>query len=150
MNMDTLRIATAAILIMSLATTALADDVWHATRTLLPGDVLRSDDIVAGPLARPVPQAVPASRAIIGLEVKRRLYDGRVLTDHDIGAPAVVKASAQVDVIWKEGGLSLTLAGRALEDGAMGDEIRVFNPMSSRTIRGTVVGDGVVEVRSQQ
>ena len=64
------------------------------------------------------------------------------------GPRSAVKASTPVDVIWKVGGLSLELDGRALEDGALGDEMRVLNPMSSRTIRGKVVGDGMVEIRS--
>jgi flagella basal body P-ring formation protein FlgA len=137
------------LLMLSATAPAFADDVWHATRTLMPGDVLAADDVVAGAMVRPVPDAVPASREIVGLEVKRRLFNGRILTSHDIGARSAVKSSSQVEVIWKVAGLSLELQGRALEDGALGDEIRVLNPMSSRTIRGTVVGDGMVEMRSE-
>ena len=61
-----------------------------------------------------------------------------------------MKSNTPVNVVWKAGALSLELAGRALEAGAVGDEIRVLNTMTSRTIRGTVVGDGMVEIRSGQ
>ena len=137
-----------ALLILAAALPAFADDVWHATRTLMPGDTVRAEDVVAHAPVRPVPDAVPASQAVIGLEVKRRLSDGRVLTGRDVGPRSAVKSNTPVNVVWKDGGLSLELAARALEPGAIGDEIRVLNTMTSRTIRGTVVGDGMVEIRS--
>jgi flagella basal body P-ring formation protein FlgA len=139
---------TAALLLFATATPCFAGDVWHATRLLLPGDVLRVEDVMAGAAVRPLPDALPASQTVVGLEVKRRLTDGRVLTDRDVGPRSAVKSNTPVQVIWKAGGLSLELAGRALETGAIGDEIRVLNTMSSRTIRGVVVGDGMVEMRS--
>jgi flagella basal body P-ring formation protein FlgA len=55
-----------------------------------------------------------------------------------------------VTVRWKSGDLSLEMQGRALDAGAVGDEIRIMNPASLRTIRGTVVGEGMVEVKSVQ
>ena len=142
--------AAAAFLILASATPAFADDVWHATRTLMPGDTLRAEDVVAHAPVRPVPDAVPASKVVIGLEVKRRLSDGRVLTERDVGPRSAVKSNTPINVLWKAGALSLELAGRSLEAGAVGDEIRVLNTMTSRTIRGTVVGDGMVEIRSGQ
>jgi flagella basal body P-ring formation protein FlgA len=37
-----------------------------------------------------------------------------------------------------------------MESGALGDEIRVLNTSSGRTIRGIVVGDGMIEMRIEQ
>ncbi len=146
--MRPLQILVTSLVAASIVRPAIAGDVWHATRTLLPGDTVQAEDVAAGAATRPLPDAIPASRNIAGLEVKRRIYENRVLTTRDVGARSAVKASTPVDVIWKVGGLSLELDGRALEDGALGDEVRVLNPMSSRTIRGKVVGDGMVEIRS--
>jgi flagella basal body P-ring formation protein FlgA len=42
--------------------------------------------------------------------------------------------------------MSLTARGRALEDGAMSDTIRVENIQSQRKVSGTVTGPGVVVV----
>ena len=148
--MQIMQTSAAAFLILAAAVPAFADDVWHATRTLMPGDTVRAEDVVAHAPVRPVSDAVPASQAVIGLEVKRRLSDGRVLSERDVGPRSAVKSSTPVNVVWKEGALSLELSGRALEAGAVGDEIRVLNTMTSRTIRGTVVGDGMVEIRSGQ
>jgi flagella basal body P-ring formation protein FlgA len=129
---------------------AAADDIWHTTRALLPGDVVRDDDVASRSDAHPAPDAVPAAREVTGLEVKRRVYAGRPLTVHDIGPRSAVRANTTVTVLWRTGALSLELQGRAMEDGAIGDEIRVLNPASLRTIRGTVVGDGMIEMRAEQ
>ena len=127
---------------------ASAQDVWHATHTLLPGDIVRPEDVVAQKIGRGAIDPVPATTDVVGQEIKRRVYAGRDLTARDIGPRSAVKANTDVGVLWKDGALSLELQGRALESGALGDEVRVLNPATSRTIRGIVVGDATVEVRS--
>ena len=129
---------------------AHAEDMWNATRTLMPGDIVRQEDVVARPLVRPYPGALPATQEIVGLEVKHYVSVNRPLVERDVGPRSAVKANTAVTVMWKLGELSLEMEGRALEAGALGDEIRVLNPGTSRTIRGTVVGDGMIEVRSEQ
>lgn len=141
--------AALAIAMLALARPAAADDAWRATHTLLPGDTIRGDDIIAQAQTGFGRDVVPATRDIVGLEIKRRVYQGREITLRDIGPRSAVKANTPVRVMWKSGGLTLELDARALEAGAVGDEIRVLNPTTSRTIRGIVVADGMVEIRSQ-
>jgi len=129
---------------------AAADEIWHATKTLMPGDVMREDDVESKTDAHPAADAVPSAREVTGLELKRRVYAGRPLSTHDIGPRSAVRANTNVTVLWRTGALSLELQGRAMEDGAIGDEVRVLNPASLRTIRGTVVGDGMIEMRIDQ
>ena len=144
-----LKLQTAAILLMVGMAPAHADDFWTATHTLMPGDIVHQDDVMPTPLLRPYPGALPSSDAIIGMEVKRYVSVNRPLVEHDVGPPSAVKANTPVTVMWRSGGLALDMEGRALETGAVGDEIRVLNPGTSRTIRGVVVGDGMIEVKSE-
>jgi flagella basal body P-ring formation protein FlgA len=72
---------------------AWSDDVWHATRALLPGDIVRQDDIVAHPLSRPLPEAVLADQDIVGQQIKRRVQADRPLTGRDVGPRTAVEAS---------------------------------------------------------
>lgn len=125
---------------------ATAQEVWHAVHTLVPGDVVRNADVSIETSSGRVQDAVPATTQIVGLEVKRRIYAGHDVAARDVGTPTAVKAGTMITVLWKSGDLSLELGGRALDAGSIGDEIRVLNPTSLRTIRGTVVGDGMVEV----
>jgi flagella basal body P-ring formation protein FlgA len=124
---------------------ALSDPVWVATRTLHRGELVRAGDAAANILPVPPFDALPASRDAIGLEVRQTVYAGRALTLRDVGAPYLVKVSAPVDVIWTSDGLELELSGRALDSGALGDDIRVLNPATSRTLHGRVVGEGRVD-----
>ena len=142
------RMAALAAFTLVSGSPAWSDDVWHATRALLPGDIIRQDDIVARPLPRPLPEAVPAGQEIVGLQIKRRVAADRPFTTRDIGPRTAVQASTPVEVLWSSGTLKMAMSGRAMESGALGDEVRVLNSASGRTIRGTVVGDGVVEIRS--
>lgn len=146
----TLRNATMTSLIVCFASMpALADDAWIATHNLMPGDILRSDDIESQPMAHPVADALPATRQLAGLEVKRRVYQGRTIGTRDVGAPIVVKANMPVEVHWQSGSLTLVMQGNAMDPGAVGDQIRVLNPATSRAVRGTVVADGTVEIRNE-
>jgi flagella basal body P-ring formation protein FlgA len=129
---------------------AAAEDVWIATHNLMPGDILRSGDIEAQPMVRPMPDALPGSRELAGLEIRRRVYLGHPIGARDVGSPTVVKANMPVEVHWQSGSLTLVMQGNALDPGAVGDQIRVLNPTTSRTVRGTVAADGTVEVRADQ
>lgn len=127
---------------------AMAEEVWVAARALLPGDILGDDDVTARALPRPRSDAVPATSDLVGMEVRRRVAAGLPLTNRDVGARRLVKANATVTVIWNIGTLSLSMQGRALQAGALGEEIRVLNTNSSRTVRGTVLASGQVEVKA--
>jgi flagella basal body P-ring formation protein FlgA len=129
---------------------ARGPDIWHAARALLPGDIIRKDDIIAHPTPRPLPEAVVADQDIVGQQIKRRVYPDRPLTARDIGPRTAVQASTPVNVLWSSGPLKMEMEGRAMESGALGDEVRILNTSSGRTIRGIVVGDGMVEARSVQ
>ena len=139
-----------AALALTSGSVAWSEDAWHPTRALMPGDVIRQDDIIAQPLLRPYPEVVTADQEIVGQQIKRRVSPDRPLTMRDIGPRTAVQASTPVDVLWSSGPLKMEMSGRAMESGALGDEIRVLNTTSGRTIRGIVVGDGMIEMRSMQ
>lgn len=135
---------------LAAAQPAWSQDVWHTTRMLMPGDVIRQEDIVAQPVPRPLPEAIFAEQPIVGQQIKRRVPADRPLTEPDVGPRIAVLASAPVTVLWSSGALHMEMQGRAEESGAIGDEIRVLNPQSGQTIRGVVTGDGMTEVRSAE
>lgn len=60
-------------------------------------------------------------------------------------APSVMRNQA-VTLVFKRGGIELTGRGQALEDGKLGQSIRVINPTTRTTIVGTIAEGGVVEV----
>lgn len=94
---------------------------------------------------------------ILGQSVKRKLVAGRPIRLSDLEEPKLVRKNNIVDLLFERRGLSLKAEGRALEDGSLGDTIKVMNTHSRKTVVATVVGSGVVSVtgprtssRSQQ
>src|SRR5258708_40253171 len=113
-------VATVAAMSMVGICPARADDAWHATRILMPGDIIRQDDVVARAMPRLLPEAVMADRDIVGQQIKRRVAADRPLTMRDIGPRTAVQASTPVDVLWTSGSLKMAMSGRAMESGALG------------------------------
>jgi flagella basal body P-ring formation protein FlgA len=58
-----------------------------------------------------------------------------------------VTRNAQVIIRLQSGAMTLTSQGRALEDGARGDVIRVTNLQGGKTVEATVIGPDQVEVK---
>jgi flagellar basal body P-ring formation protein FlgA len=143
-----MRLPIIAALAIASASPSWSQDIWHATRVLQPGDVIRQEDVVARAESRPLPEALFSDRDIVGQQIKRRVQTDRPLTERDVGARTAVLASTPVSVLWTSGALRMEMEGRAMESGALGDEIRVLNTTSGRTIRGVVAGDGMIEMRS--
>ena len=61
---------------------------------------------------------------------------GRVVAD------AAIRRGEMVTLVYRIGGLQLSTHARALEDGAIGQGIRLVNLTSNRTVDGTVTGPG--------
>jgi flagella basal body P-ring formation protein FlgA len=65
----------------------------------------------------------------------------------DVRPPTLVTRNATVTIILQTGTLQLSAQGRATEDGARGDTIRIVNTQSNRTIEATVVAPDTVLVQ---
>lgn len=132
-----------ALVMIFLATPALADSMV-ATRTIKAQSVIGPDDVAM--VAADIPGAMTKLDEAIGLEAKVTLYAGRPVAERDLGAPALVKRSQLVSLIFQSDGLTIHTDGRALERGAAGDLIHVMNLSSHLTVSGSVAPDGSVIV----
>ena len=139
-----MRVFAVLAMVFALVPVARADTVWYATHLLEPGAVVHAGDVEARTPRWQVAGALPATQAIEGLEMRRRVLGGHELSTRDVGPPLLVQANAPVVVLWRTDGLAMEMSGRALEAGSAGEVIRILNTGSSRTIRGTVQPDGTV------
>ena len=94
----------------------------------VPLDVATSEDDLVG----------MSPRRVLGSDVPVRLGDLR--------PPVVVGRGQRVTMNVRYGVLSVTATGRSLEDGAMGQFIRVVNIDSNRTVEALVTGPNQVAV----
>lgn len=83
-----------------------------------------------------------------GSEARRNLQKDRPIAKAAIGRPFAVKRGDAVLIIAEGALLTLTSKGKALEDGAPGDEIRVLNLVSKKNITGVVAENGNILVET--
>lgn len=86
------------------------------------------------------------AKELQGKLLKRSLPAGSPLSSEVLTQPQVVRRGQQVSLMAKNEGLSISVTGNALSSGAIGEIVRVRNPVSKRIIEGVVVAEGVVEV----
>jgi flagella basal body P-ring formation protein FlgA len=63
-------------------------------------------------------------------------HNGRALAD------AAIRRGDMVTLVYEAPGMSLSMRARAVEDGAIGQSIRLINTASNRTIDAVVTGPG--------
>lgn len=78
---------------------------------------------------------------LMGMTPRRVVLSGQPVQFNDIESPRMVSRGDIVTMIFNEGTLQLTAQGKALENGARGDKIRVVNTSSSKTILAQVTNN---------
>lgn len=86
---------------------------------------------------------------VTGQIAKRRIRTGQVLTPNLVAPALLVKRGQTVTMIARQGDIQASTAGTALEDGQMGQLIRVRNQASDTVIRARVKAKGVVTTQRQ-
>lgn len=90
-----------------------------------------------------------AIQDVTGMRLRNRLRPGDAVTNVNLMASDAVNRGDQVMILAVSGtgALGVRMAGEALDNGKVGDQVRVKNLQSGRVIRALVVGRGQVEVR---
>lgn len=83
---------------------------------------------------------------VIGQQVIRPVRPNQVIANHALKAAATINKGDEVVISARGRSMSVRMPGIALEEGAMGQQIRVRNIRSQRVIRGRVTAPGQVEV----
>ena len=65
---------------------------------------------------------------------------------NDLMKPVAVQRNEPVTIVYEMPGILLSIRGKAVEAGAVGDIISVINMQSNRTVQATVIGPGRVTV----
>ncbi|WP_407151566.1 flagellar basal body P-ring formation chaperone FlgA [Bradyrhizobium sp. ORS 86] len=117
------------------------------TRSVERGDVLKGSDVV---IERRPKAEVGSDAAVrdsaVGMQVRRQLGAGRALRVADLAKPDLVTRDQNVTLAYQNGGLYLTIRGKAMDNGAEGDVVSVMNLQSKRVISGVVTGRGEVSI----
>jgi len=109
---------------------------------LAAGDIVQPADLIWVKAAAAPADAPREPDAVIGMAARRPLAEGAAVSQRDVSAPQVIKAGETIVVTYEDGGVSLTLQGKALANAAVGDSLNVQNPASRKVIEAVAAGPG--------
>ncbi|MCP5366038.1 MAG: flagellar basal body P-ring formation protein FlgA [Hyphomicrobiales bacterium] len=113
------------------------------------GTVIRAEDLkwVKVQTRRLHDQVVADSADLIGKAPRRSLRRDHPVRQSEVQAPVLVAKRSLVTMHLEVGTMSLTARGKALDDGALGETVRVTNLQSNTVVQGVVTGPGRVAVK---
>jgi flagella basal body P-ring formation protein FlgA len=116
-----------------------------ATHDLLPGAVLAASDLK---MTRMVftGQRTNGTDALVGRRVISAVRAGAPVTIEGTQVDQIVKAGNTVTLIVDNDGVRVAADVVARSSGGLGDHVSVYNPMTNKTLTGTVVGPDRVEL----
>lgn len=117
-------------------------------RVIRPGETISLRDIVWVEVndGRRAYDFVQDVDELIGMAARRTIGPDQPIRFSDLTLPVIVEKGDSVTMVVEHGSMTITARGRALDDGALHDVIRVMNVDSSQTIDATVAGTGRVSV----
>ncbi|WP_338453462.1 flagellar basal body P-ring formation chaperone FlgA [Candidatus Bealeia paramacronuclearis] len=120
-----------------------------ANRVIKPGEIIAEEDLDL----KEIPESalknymVTDAKDLIGFTPKGRpLVPEQFIKTSQIGKNKDVHKGELVTLQYKSGSLSISGKGKALEDGSLGDMVRVMNPQSKREVQGIVTGTNEVSL----
>ncbi len=121
------------------------------TRRMGRETVIRADDVTMKRVRESDASGdvVTTRDKLVGKAAQRLLQPGEPVSSNAVGAPIAVENGQTVTLVLRRGGMLLTVRGKAVEEGAIGDTIRVMNTMSNNTVEGTVRRNGTVAVKME-
>lgn len=126
----------------------LLQPVVVASRPLARGQRLGKDDLALEKrdLGTLRGKTIQNPTQVLGYLMRRGVPAGRALHTALLEAPVLVERGRRVRMAVQAQSIDITMTGVALEDGALGETVRVRNPASSRVVEGVVVGPAQVRL----
>lgn len=124
-------------------------DALRLRRTIGRGEVITAGDVTVERIARNRSSADLAATLgeVVGLAARRPLAEGLFARSADLEKPRVIARNDTVTIVLETPHMVLSVRGRAVDGGAVGDVIDVQNINSKRVVQATVIGPGKVTAR---
>ena len=128
---------------------AIYDNVWVATQPISRDDSISTINVE--PMRRDITKiAATAARVnlsnLLNTRVKKTFRTGEVLDHRFIEKEPVVLRNSMISIIFKSKTISVSIPGEAMENGQIGDNIRVRSPEFRKQYRAKIIDRGTVLV----
>lgn len=120
---------------------------WIAAKTLTPGETIQQGDIqpVTGEVSHLPTGLILDAQKITGTTPTRIIQPGQPLTERQLRRHWAVLANREVDITAPGEGFMIHAKGKALENAAMNDTLRI-QTRTGQTRIATVTGEGKVTI----
>lgn len=117
-----------------------------ARRDMKAGQIVTRDDIAVNRVAQDGRRRIDPVNVddLIGKEIKRAVRAGQNISTNDVQTQVMVAKGKVVTLNFSKGNIMLSAKGKALENGGLGDSVRVMNLQSKSVVQGTVTGPETV------
>jgi flagella basal body P-ring formation protein FlgA len=109
---------------------------------LQPGDIVEEVRVIEPQISDPLQHLEDA----IGLEARGRLVPGEVLTQSDTLSQVVIKRNSEVWVRARHGLFVIRMRARVLDEGRIGELVRVQRLSDRVELKGIIGADGEVTI----
>ncbi len=118
--------------------------------SIMPGEIIRAEDLswIKYPAKRLNGRVILSSRQLVGMTVRRPARTDKPINNNDVSAPIAVAKGDAVTMTVRTRAMILSAGGKALENGGIGDTIRVINSKTRLTVDAKIVRAGQVEIIS--
>ncbi len=122
--------------------------VFVARRALPRGHLISAGDVIADErdVSRLHSAYITDARFLVGQRLRSPVLPGSIITASQLKADNYVKRGQTVTLVATSNGISIRMAGKALNDGGLNQRIRVENLNSGRVVEGIVRSREHVEV----
>lgn len=147
-GLRTLAIAVASLAMMGSATAADFGMAVVPTQIIYPGQEITESQVKTVPVTNPniAPGYAQKLSEVTGLVTTRTLLPNRTIMVAALREAWTVRRGDKVVLVYDNGGLKITAAGTPLNDGVVGDLIKVRNTDTGVIISGTVRPDSSILV----
>ncbi|MCG6939200.1 MAG: flagellar basal body P-ring formation protein FlgA [Gammaproteobacteria bacterium] len=87
------------------------------------------------------------SKDVIGMKLKRHVLAGTALTPAMLSKRQIVSRGQNVTIYAQSGSMVVRMTGKALDNGAVGERIKVMNIKSRKKLEGIITSTGEIEVQ---
>jgi len=91
--------------------------------------------------------SVASPEEFVNFITLRRIAKGSPLERSSLRKEPLVKRGEEVNVVFREGNLEISFTGKALDNGFLGDTVRVLSANTGKVLKGRVISEGSVLVR---
>ena len=138
-----------AVIALTLASNATAEELPIASRTIYPRDIIGADMLAMRPAS---PQTVASGLYVetpaeaVGKVARQTLLKGAYIPAQALDVAKLVINGGQVRIVFKAGDIVIVAYGSAMQDGTLGELIRARNSDSGLIVSGVVEADGSIRV----